>query len=72
MYAGDILKRLRLLKGFSQKGMAHMLGISQQAYSKIEKMDVVQHHRFTQITQLLCCSEKELQIARMYFEVGSW
>ncbi|MCG2613404.1 helix-turn-helix domain-containing protein [Terrimonas sp. NA20] len=71
MYAGDILKRLRLLKGFSQKGMANMLGISQQAYSKIEKMDVVHHHRFLQITKLLSCSEKELQIARAYFEFGS-
>jgi transcriptional regulator with XRE-family HTH domain len=36
MYDGEKLKRLRMAKGYSQKGIAKKLGITQQAYSKLE------------------------------------
>lgn len=37
MLTGDKLRLLRLIKGMKQQVVAQQMGISQQAYSKLEK-----------------------------------
>lgn len=64
MYSGEILRRLRLIKGIKQKVVAQMLGISQQAYSKVEKQLKVDSERFKTIVLALGSSPKEIEVAR--------
>jgi len=61
MYSGETIKLLRLLKGFSQQGIARKLGISQAAYSKLEKRKVVAHERSDEILAIFQCSEEDIK-----------
>lgn len=64
MYSGEIIRKLRSLKGITQKEIARKMKISQQAYSKTERQNNVDHIRFNYIIRLLACTEKELEVAR--------
>ncbi len=62
MYTGETLKRVRLLKGLNQKGIAKQLGISQPAYCKLEKRKNIDPARLQKILQLMHCNSDELSI----------
>lgn len=53
MYSGDTLKKLRLIKGLNQKGIAQKLGITQQAYSKIENLEKIEDEKVAYILKKL-------------------
>jgi transcriptional regulator with XRE-family HTH domain len=59
--SGENLKRLRLLKDFSQKGVARKLGISQPAYSKIEKRRKVNEAQLEKILTIMHCDRTDLE-----------
>ncbi len=66
MYTGEILKKIRLLKGLNQKGIAKKLGITQQAYSKLENNGHFDEKKFMQLIKAIGCSDKELEIVICY------
>jgi transcriptional regulator with XRE-family HTH domain len=66
MYTGELLKKIRLLKGLNQSGIAKMIGITQQAYSKTEKHEEIEEQKFIQIIKAIGCSDKELEIVKNY------
>jgi transcriptional regulator with XRE-family HTH domain len=62
MQDGEKLKRLRMINGYSQKVIAKKLGITQQAYSKMENQQTKIHEaRFKEILQAMKCSPDELK-----------
>jgi Helix-turn-helix. len=68
MHQGEFLKKIRLLKGFNQSGVATMLGITQQAYSKMETHARIDEKKFMDIVKKLGCSEVELEVVKNYSE----
>ena len=60
MVQGEIIRKLRNLKGVKQSTLARGLGISQPAYSKIEKSAYVKNEKLKQILVILNCSEEDL------------
>ncbi len=61
MCSGETLKHLRLLKDFSQKGIAKKLGISQPAYSKIEKRKKVNDAQLEKILAIMQCDKNDIE-----------
>jgi len=61
MFAGRTIRHLRLLKDFSQKGIARKLGISQAAYSKLEKRKKVEGLVLERILKIMRCSVSDLE-----------
>ena len=61
MASGELLKKLRMIKGFNQSGIAKKLGVSQQAYSKLEKTNSISEKKLADILKALDCSETELE-----------
>ena len=61
MQSGKTLKMLRIIKGLTQREVADEIGITQQAYSKIEKKEWVDEKKFTKILLLLKYSKRELE-----------
>jgi len=53
MSIGFKIKRIREIKGIKQDFIADRLGISQQAYSKIEQSENLDEHRLKQIAGIL-------------------
>jgi transcriptional regulator with XRE-family HTH domain len=64
MCTGETLKHLRLLKDLSQKGTAKKLGISQPAYSKLEKRKKVNPEQLKKIMDILKCSSDEINVVK--------
>ncbi|PZR27150.1 MAG: hypothetical protein DI535_12110 [Citrobacter freundii] len=62
MCTGEKIKKLRLIKGFSQKGVANHLGVTQQAYSKMEKSHYLSDKRVKDILIFLACTEWEFEL----------
>ncbi|MEY4926915.1 MAG: hypothetical protein RI894_1351 [Bacteroidota bacterium] len=61
MTIGAKIRNMRTLKNYSQDNMAEMLGISLNAYSKIEREETnVQYARLEQIAEVLKVSILEL------------
>ena len=55
------IRKLRLKKDYSQEYMASRLGISQKAYSKIERGETaLNHERLYQIAKILEVSPKKI------------
>ena len=61
MRTGETLRLLRMLKGLKQSTLAHQLGISQPAYSKIEKCNRINEVRWNNILTILNCTDSELE-----------
>ena len=61
MITGDTIRLLRTLKGVKQGTIAKSLGISQPAYSKIEKCQSIEETRARRILALLDCEEEHLR-----------
>lgn len=58
---GETLRLLRAIKGIKQETIAKKLGISQPAYSKIEKRDCINGWRGEQLLTALNCTRDELE-----------
>lgn len=61
MYSGQTIKTLRLMKGYSQQGIAKELGISQPAYSKLEKRKTVNKESSKKILAIINCSVDDVR-----------
>ena len=61
MYSGQTIKTLRLMKGYSQQGIAKQLGISQPAYSKLEKRKTVNKESSKKILAIIKCSADDVR-----------
>ena len=66
MYSGQTIKALRLIKGFSQQGIAKELGISQPAYSKLEKRKTVNRESSKKILEIINCSADEIRSVQQF------
>lgn len=63
MHYGKAIRLLRVSKGLSQKKVAELLSISQQAYSKIEKKRWLKLDLVERILRLLECNRFEFDLA---------
>jgi len=61
MINGETLRRLRNLKGLKQKEAAKKLGISQSAYSRLEKSEWLQGEQLQSILKALECTTADLE-----------
>ncbi|HLK31387.1 MAG TPA: helix-turn-helix transcriptional regulator [Puia sp.] len=61
MHSGETIKLLRTLKGFSQRGVAIKLGISQPAYCKLEKRKNVNDAQLKKILTIIACTKDDLE-----------
>lgn len=66
MCSGETLRRLRLLKNYSQKGIAIKLGISQPAYSKMEKRKKVNDGQVEKVLRIMHCDQKDLDTIQKF------
>ena len=62
MITGKTLRLLRTLKGIKQASLARKLGISQQAYSKIEKCNHLGTERLQTILIAMDCTMQDLEL----------
>ena len=53
MHLGRKISRIRELKGMKQETLAHLLGVSQQAVSKLEQSEHVDEDRLTEVGKVL-------------------
>jgi transcriptional regulator with XRE-family HTH domain len=58
---GDTIRKLRVLKGINQKTAAYNLGITQQAFSKIEMSAVITENKIASLLKSLSSSEDDLK-----------
>ncbi|HLK29903.1 MAG TPA: helix-turn-helix transcriptional regulator [Puia sp.] len=62
MNDGEKIKILRMIKNYSQSGIAKKLGITRQAYSKMENEQTkVSEERMQKILKILQCTEEDLK-----------
>lgn len=61
MICGQTLRLLRAIKGIKQKTIAKKLGISQPAYSKLEKCEAVNGERADAILAALNCTQEDVE-----------
>ena len=61
---------LRMLRALSQEQMANLLNISQQAYSKIERHDWIDHKQMEKILSALKCHNHELESLKKIVSIG--
>lgn len=63
MINGQTLRRLRMMKGLTQKEAAKKLGIGQPAYSKIEQSAWLQGPKLQNILKALGCTTNDVEKA---------
>ncbi|HKP31645.1 MAG TPA: helix-turn-helix transcriptional regulator [Chitinophagaceae bacterium] len=69
MMNGKILYILRCIKGMKQSEVARKLKISQQAYSKLERAEILQDDRLDNILAALKSSREELSEIKRIFKI---
>ncbi|NJO25308.1 MAG: helix-turn-helix transcriptional regulator [Bacteroidia bacterium] len=67
MITGETLKKLRRLRGPSQKEVAEKLGISQPAYCKMEKSRYINGKRLERILKALGCTQKDIENVKRFY-----
>lgn len=67
MATGETIRLLRNWKKCKQKTIADKLGISQAAYSKLEKRKEIRQEKFDKILKAINCSKSELDKFENYF-----
>ena len=67
MVTGLLIKHLRIAKDLKQANVAKRLGISQQAYSKLENGQEVDTHRLSDILKAMDSTEEDLNEIRQLF-----
>jgi transcriptional regulator with XRE-family HTH domain len=60
-HLGRKIERIRELRGFKQENLAHALGISQQAVSKMERSEAVDEERLQQVADVLGVSVEAIR-----------
>ena len=60
MNTGEKIRLLRVCKGMKQSTVASKLGITQQAYSKIEKSDKISDKKLQEICTVMGCRIESL------------
>ncbi len=58
--SGEVIRKLRHYKGWGQKDACRKLNISQQAYSKIERQNIITHKMLLRIFTAFDCTVEEL------------
>lgn len=61
MLSGEKLRLLRNWKGLPQKQAASLLGISQPAYSKLEKKKVINGEMLKKIKKAFGCTDRDIE-----------
>ena len=61
MHLGRKISRIRELKGMKQETLAHLLGVSQQAVSKLEQSEHVDEDRLTEVGKVLGLSTEAIK-----------
>ena len=62
MHNAEKIKLLRMVKNYSQKGIAKKLGITRQAYSKMENdQSKVSEDRIREILKIMRCTDDDLK-----------
>ena len=59
--SGETIRHLRNFKNLSQFYIAQKIGIKQQAYSKIERKEIIAPHKVAQILTALSSNSAELE-----------
>lgn len=62
MFNGETLRLLRTWKKLKQQSIADKLGITQQAYSKLENKKAIRKEKVKEILEALNCSEADLKV----------
>jgi len=70
MYTGEDIRVLRMIKGFSQQGVARQLGISQPAYCKLEKRENLSGEILRKVLAAMGCTESEISKCNEFFVSG--
>jgi transcriptional regulator with XRE-family HTH domain len=70
MNNGETIRLLRNWKRMKQKTIANKLGISQPAYSKLEKCQLINKERLQKIMIILNFSDGELEILKKIISLG--
>jgi transcriptional regulator with XRE-family HTH domain len=60
MLTGEELRLLRLIKGLKQQFIASKMGISQQAYSKLEKKNSINASQAEKILHCMNCRQEDV------------
>ena len=60
MVTGEKLRLLRILRGMKQQSIAEQMGISQQAYSKLENRKTITERSLKRVLDLLKCTQADL------------
>jgi DNA-binding XRE family transcriptional regulator len=66
--SGNLVRCIRMMKGVKQDTMAKRLGISQPAYSKLEKTSILKSMQIEKINKILQWTIEELEFARKCVE----
>jgi len=66
MATGQTLRLLRTLKGIKQTALAKKLGISQQAYSKLENSKHLREERLRVILTAMNCTPEDIELIRTW------
>ena len=59
MYDGEVVKMIRLLRGFSQHGAGISMGITQQGFAKLKKKGSIPEKKMHAVLKALNSSQKE-------------
>jgi transcriptional regulator with XRE-family HTH domain len=69
MYSGLVIKSIRVFKKKSQREIAEKLGITQQAYSKLEEKEWIDRNLTIRLIQILGCSIEEIEELEKAFRI---
>jgi transcriptional regulator with XRE-family HTH domain len=64
MIPGKLVRQLHQLKGIKQEIVARKMGITQQAYSKLENSSQINGDKERAVLDALQCSEKDISIIK--------
>ena len=61
---GEIIRHIRLLKNLNQYGVGYKMGITQQAFAKLEKLVTIPEKKILDILIALGSSPKEFEVVK--------
>lgn len=61
MITGELLQKLRLMKGIKQETIAKKLGISQSRYSQLESKEIIDKKLFEKLVAMLDYTSEEAE-----------
>jgi len=67
MTSGNLLKLLRTIRHVDQKTVSRHLGISQQAYSKIERSEYIERSSLQKVLEVLETTPEEMEALKQIF-----